>query len=116
MVALLNRPKMRLAADGIDRRIFPRKEASGEIETHRMDHSVHARQHPRLSLTLRDISIGGISAISHAPLEQGERLNVFFPAEGLKRGWDAVGRVLRCQPSAMGYRIAVAFDAIPAAA
>jgi hypothetical protein len=31
-------------------------------------------------------------------------------------GWHAAGRVIRCMPSALGYRVAVEFDPIPMAA
>jgi len=72
-------------------------------------------RHPHLALALRDLSLGGLSAISQLPVEQGERLTVFFPPQGTQRGWDAYGRVLRCEPSGFGYRIAVEFDPLPAA-
>jgi hypothetical protein len=49
------------------------------------------------------------------PLQKGERLSVFFPPQGVNRGWDAYGRVVRCEPSALGYRVAVEFDPLPAA-
>jgi hypothetical protein len=42
-------------------------------------------------------------------------VSVFFPPQGASRGWDAYGRVIRCEPSGMGYRIAVEFDPLPAA-
>lgn len=102
--------------DGAERRIFPRKETNGHIEGRRIDHTITARQNPRLSLTLRDISLGGISAISDTALGHGERISVFFPPQGSRRGWDAYGKIVRCQPSGMGYRIGVEFDPIPAAA
>jgi hypothetical protein len=31
------------------------------------------------------------------------------------RGWDAYGRVVRCDASTFGYRVAVEFDTLPAA-
>lgn len=65
---------------------------------------------------MRDLSLGGLSAITDVPLKRGERVMVFFPPQGISRGWDAHGRVLRCEPSAMGYRLAMQFDALPAAA
>lgn len=129
MVALLQtQPKremryqgMRLVVDdsaktGAERRIFPRKEVHGHVEGRRLDHTITARQNPRLSLTLRDISLGGLSALSDTVVARGERVSVFFPPEGTRRGWDAAGRVVRCQPIGTGYRIAVEFDPIPAAA
>ena len=98
-----------------DRRIFPRQQMSLHVSGRRMDHSVEARRDPCLHLALRDISVGGMSATSQTPVKVGEHIAVFFPPEGLSRGWDAYGRVLRVEPQKMGYRIAVSFDRLPAA-
>jgi hypothetical protein len=121
MVALMNMPNLRLVPSeaeegGAERREFPRREVHGHVESRRMDHSVDAQRRPQLSLTLRDLSIGGLSAISDTPVMKGERLAVFFPPQGSKRGWDAAGRVVRCQPSGTGYRVALQFDPMPMAA
>jgi hypothetical protein len=115
MVALLKMPNRISAAEHTDRRNFQRTENSARVEGHRMDHSVAARREPKLTLHLRDISMGGLSALSPAPLQQGEQVTVVFPRQGLVGGWDATGRVLRCEPSAMGYRVAMEFDRLPAA-
>jgi hypothetical protein len=101
---------------GAERRVFPRREVHVHVEGQRLDHTVEARHSPHLSLALRDLSLGGLSAISQTPIKKGERLNVFFPPQGTKRGWDATGRVLRCEPSGFGYRLAVEFDPLPMAA
>jgi hypothetical protein len=101
---------------GAERRIFPRKELQARIQGKRLDHTVPARREPHLNLSLRDLSVGGLSAISQSPVESGERVSVFFPPQGIQRGWDASGRVIRCQPSTFGYRIAVEFDPISIAA
>jgi hypothetical protein len=95
--------------------MFPRKEIHATVRGNRMDHTIEARQMPRLNLMLRDLSLGGLSAISDHPLSQGEQITVFFPKSGMMGGWDALGRVLRCDPSGMGYRVAVEFDPLPAA-
>jgi hypothetical protein len=100
---------------GAERRVFPRKEFSAQVEGRRLDNSLPARQQPHLTLALRDLSLGGLSAISPTPLQSGERLTVFFPEHGPMRGWDAYGRVLRCEASGLGYRVAVEFDPLPAA-
>jgi hypothetical protein len=121
MVALLKMPTPysieaeRQAERGAERRMFPRKEIHSRVEGRRIDHSISAYQMPQLSLALRDLSLGGMSAISQMPLQCGERLSVFFPPQGTQRGWDAYGRVLRCEPSSFGYRVAVEFDPLPAA-
>jgi hypothetical protein len=122
MTAILKMPSfMRLVKDevepeGADRRIFPRKEMQARVQGKRLDHTITARREPHLNLSLRDVSMGGLSAISQTPVESGERVSVFFPPQGIQRGWDAFGRVIRCQPSSFGYRIAVEFDPIPLAA
>ena len=116
MVALLKMP-MRIApeSDAADRRNFPRKEIHAHVESKRLDNTIAAHREPQLNLALRDLSLGGLSAISHLPLEKGERLSVFFPPQGPMRGWDAYGRVIRCEQSGVGYRIAIEFDPLPAA-
>ncbi len=116
MVAVLKMPNPFKQADGAERRVFPRKEIHARVESKRVDHSIEARQHPHLSLALRDLSLGGLSAISDIAIKAGERLSVFFPPQGGNRGWDAFGRVIRCDPSGMGYRLAVEFDPLPMAA
>ena len=99
-----------------DRRMFPRKEVHARVEARRIDHTIEARRQPQVSFALRDLSIGGLSAIVDVPLNRGERVAVFFPPQGVSRGWDAQGKVLRCEPSALGYRLAMEFDPIPMAA
>ncbi|MEA2711735.1 MAG: hypothetical protein QOF78_4336 [Phycisphaerales bacterium] len=119
MVALVTQPPGSMSitgAGGAERRIFPRKEVNVRVEGRRLDHSIDARQMPHLSFALRDVSLGGLAAMSTMPVSRGERVTVFFPPEGPARGWDAYGRVIRCDPSpAGGYRVAVAFDPLPAA-
>ena len=99
-----------------ERRVFPRREFHARVESQRLDHSIPARQNPHLSLSLKDLSLGGLSAISQTAVDAGERLAVYFPPLGTQRGWDAYGKVLRCEPSSFGYRLAVEFDPLPAAA
>ena len=114
------KPFMRLVTDsdtgGAERRIFPRKQVDARVQGKRLDHSIDARRQPFLHLNLRDVSVGGVAAISQSPVAPGERISVFFPPHGSKRGWDACGRVIRCDPGNFGYRIAVEFEAIPLAA
>lgn len=116
MVALMKMPSQAVEKAAAERRVFPRKEIHITASGRRVDHTLPALKNPMLTLALRDLSLGGLSAISPAPLSQGERLNVTFPSTTTLRGWDANGRVIRCEPSAMGYRIAVEFDPLPAAA
>jgi hypothetical protein len=124
MVALLNSPRSEQSSDSYslrfeprdsDRRVFERRPASGEVLGHRIDHTLSARQNPKLNLRLNDLSLGGLAATADRTLEQGEHLSIRFPRRGLNPGWDACGRVIRCQPSALGYRIAIEFDSLLAA-
>ena len=116
MAALLRMSDRHSGDNYDDRRTFQRREVHSRVEGRRLDHSVQARQQPHLSLALRDLSVGGLSAISQSPVGRGERLGVFFPPQGTQRGWDAYGKVLRCEPSGTGYRLAVEFDPLPLAA
>lgn len=115
MVALMKMPIESGTENWAERRMFPRREFHATVMGSRHDHTIDARQMPRLNLMVRDLSLGGLSAISDHPLSRGEHLTVFFPRSGASRGWDAFGRVLRCDPSGMGYRVAVEFDPLPAA-
>ena len=99
----------------IDRRIFPRQHVSLHIGGRRLDHSVDARREPCLHLSLKDVSVGGLAATSQTPLKVGERIAIFFPPEGVSRGWDAYGHVLRVTADRRGYQVAVCFDRLPAA-
>jgi hypothetical protein len=114
MVALLSQPESS-ARKFAERRVFPRKEIHARVEGRRLDHTLTARRDPHVSLALRDLSIGGLSALTQTPMAQGERVSVFFPPQGASRGWDAYGRVIRCEASGMGYRVAMEFDPLPAA-
>ena len=109
------------AKQAAERRVFPRKTMMTTVRGKRIDHSLQALRHPHLSLSLRDLSAGGMSAISPAPFQPGERLTVSFPIMGPRTSgspseWDAVGRVIRCEVSSLGYRIAVEFENTPSAA
>jgi hypothetical protein len=119
MVALMKLPLEASTESSIEpwaeRRNFPRQQKHAVATGHRMDHTLEARRDPRLYLNMRDISLGGLSAICDRPLKEGERLTVVFPRKGLNAGWDAFGRVLRCEQSALGYRVAVEFDRMLAA-
>ena len=115
MVAFLKMPGNLTVENPQDRRMFPRKEVHARVHGKRMDNTIDALRFTHVSLALRDLSVGGLSALSDIPLERGERVTVFFPPQGPSRGWDAYGKVIRCEPSAMGYRLAMEFDPLPAA-
>lgn len=114
MSAMLTMPRL-TSSMRMERRLFPRKEVHAQVEGCRLDHSLSALRDRRVSFALRDLSLGGMSALSQGPMLVGERIGVFFPPKGLQRGWNAYGRVIRCEPSAIGYRVAVEFDPLPAA-
>ena len=99
----------------LERRVFPRKEVRAQVDGRRLDHTLSALRHPVVKLMLHDLSCGGLCALSDEPVAPGERLTVFVPPNGLTGGWTAYGRVIRCAPSGMGYRVAVEFDPLPAA-
>ncbi len=100
---------------GLERRVFPRKETRLRADLLRLDHTLPALRRPCVTVDMRDVSCGGLSAICDAPLVQGEHVSVSVPRQVLGGGWDAYGYVVRCSPSGMGYRVAIEFDRLPAA-
>lgn len=117
MVALLEMPsRLKLTPPDNDRRLFDRKEDHRQINAHRLDHSVDALRQPFISLALRDLSVGGASAISDLPLQFGERIALYFSGDKAVAPWTMNGQVLRCEPSGMGYRVGIAFETEPVAA
>lgn len=117
MIAFLKMPEAHDAAQGLERRNFPRKDVRAQVQGRRLDHSLAALRQPVLTMSLRDVSAGGLCALSDTPIPAGERVTVTMPgANGtIFGGWDAYGRVIRCSPSGTGYRVAVEFDRLPAA-
>ena len=99
-----------------ERRIFPRKSADGEVQIHRLNHTIAAERSPSLRMQLRDLSYSGLCAHGEEPVNEGERLSVSLPPRGRFNSWDAMGTVVRCDPIANGYRIALEFDPLPMAA
>jgi hypothetical protein len=98
-----------------DRRIFPRIARPLCVEAHRLDHSLSALRNRRLQLAVREISLNGMSALSDHPMHAGEHISATFPPHDGRPAFFAFGRVIRCEPSATGYRVAVEFDPLPAA-
>ena len=114
--------RQRSAIKPAERRLFTRLIVSATAIGKRLDHTLAALRQRHVSLDLRDVSAGGLSALCESPVERGERLVVTFPPRRdddtgrFHAGWDAFGRVIRCQASGVGYRVAVEFDARSAAA
>jgi hypothetical protein len=108
-------PSMSIADTSNERRMFERRESKLLASAKRLDHTIPARRTPTLQFMLRDLSIGGCSALTDVPLQTGEHLSVSIPQQGMIQPWSALARVIRCQPSPTGYRVAVEFDPLPAA-
>lgn len=117
MVAMMENPsRMKLVPASAERRMFTRREDHRRILARRMDHSLDARKTPDLFLDMHDLSIGGVGALSDVALTIGERICVFVSSNERGGSWHMPGHVVRCEASATGYRLGVAFDTMPAAA
>lgn len=99
----------------LERRIFGRRRVNVTADARRLDHTVAARREPRVKLMVKDLSLGGLAAVSSTKVECGEFVGVTFPPELGQRGWNAFGRVIRCEAGDEGYHVAVEFEALPAA-
>lgn len=114
MVALQLVAERRLE-ERFDRRPFMRMAEAARIRGRRLDHSLPARRHPSVEMDLGELSSDGLSATSDQPLMWGERLVVQLPPRNGLPAWTAMGRVVRCEPNASGYRVALEFETLPAA-
>jgi hypothetical protein len=92
-----------------------RRSAQVQASGKRLDNILPARQNPRLRLKVRDISTGGLSALSDKPVLEGEHIAVQFPAPFGVPIWSAYGHVVHCEKGPKGYRLSVEFDPRPAA-
>ncbi len=93
---------MTLAPD--DRRMFARRPARVDV------HACIARDGEPLQMEVRDLSVGGVGAWTNRAIARGETIAFSFPPEGFQRGFNTRGKVVRCEPSATGFRIGVEFD------
>jgi hypothetical protein len=87
-----------------ERRRHPRRAVRLRTEARRLDDTELAKRHPRVGLTLQNLSEGGLAAITRSAVAVGERLAVQFNHARV------VGRVIRCASDAMGYRLAIRFE------
>jgi hypothetical protein len=71
-------PALSIVPAGAERRVFVRKEMEAKVIARRLDHTVSAKQQPRLICTLRDLSQGGLCAFSPRRMEVGERVSFSF--------------------------------------
>lgn len=108
-----------------DRRRCDRHDLGGCVTAVRRDHDMRILRRPVCSLRLRNLSDGGIGAISDIPLAPDERVSVYFQPHGADSGFELVGHVVRCQPlragrsesdlPVTGYEIGLRFDPATAA-
>ena len=92
-----------------------RKEVHSTADTTRMDNSLDARRFPGLRCISATYLPVDCQASAPLPSKPGNGLAVYLPRNGNGGGWDATGRVVRCEPSVMGFRVALEFDPLMAA-
>lgn len=63
------------------------------------------------SLQLLDLSDTGAGALSQDTMEEGTMVTLLFPPHGPERGFDRIGRVVRCQRQDTGTHIGIRFEA-----
>ncbi len=97
-----------------ERRQHRRNRVRLRAEARRLDNTLSAQRAPKFTLTVLDISEGGIAATSRQPVEDGERLVITLPPDaGIARR--IFGRVVRCKARRDGWSLAIRFDFVPAA-
>ena len=94
-----------------ERRSFARKRICLDLDA--TTRGCESHEHSRLRLRIGDLSLGGLSAMTTAPLQQGARLAVRFPPQGQCGGCVANGIIVRCQRLDCEYQIGMEFDRYP---
>jgi hypothetical protein len=112
---MLVRDQQNMPADQPGHRSSGRRSSQLQASGRRLDNILPARQNPRLRLKVRDVSTGGLSALSDKPVLEGEHIAVQFPAPFGVPIWSAYGHVVHCEKGPKGYRLSVEFDPRPAA-
>lgn len=87
-----------------DRRMFSRRPAYGTID------AIITTDHEPIHVELRDLSVGGVGGLMNRAVSRGASVMLSFPPEGFSRGFNTRGKVVRCEPSATGYRVGIQFD------
>lgn len=87
-----------------ERRLFPRRPIYGSIN------GLVTSNHQPIQLELRDWSVSGVGGYTNRMIHRGASVTLSFPPDGFKKGFNARGKVVRCEPSATGYRIGIQFD------
>lgn len=93
-----------------ERRDTDRKSISGRVTVIEAWGEAESQQNKIASLTLKDISDGGLGAISQEPIPLKTRVTVFIPPHGPERGYDLYGQVVWCARGDKGYEVGVKLD------
>lgn len=93
-----------------ERRDTDRKSISGRVTVIEAWGEPESPQNKIASLTLKDISNGGLGAISQEPIALKTRVTVFIPPHGPERGYDLYGQVVWCARGEEGYEVGVKLD------
>ncbi len=62
------------------------------------------------SLQLSDMSDRGMGVLTQEAMELGSRISIFFPPHGAERGFDMIGRVVRCIPRVNGHEVGIRLE------
>lgn len=84
--------------------MFSRRPAYGGVD------GIVTSEHEPIHVELRDLSVCGVGGLTNRSVSRGASVMLSFPPEGLNRGFNTRGKVVRCEPSATGYRIGIQFD------
>jgi hypothetical protein len=106
----LHRPdEDRSDAIPFDRRLAVRRTIRGHVTAVRREEREDGACNRICALNLLDMSSTGLGAFCQEPIPDGATITVFFPPHGADRGFDAYGKVLRCDAVDGRYRVGIEF-------
>jgi hypothetical protein len=114
MVALVRESLLKIS--GQERRRSTRTAVQQQLPCRRLSYSAEARRQPDILLDTLDLSECGLGAMCDIPLAPGEQVVLRFSPMSIPHRRTIWGTVRRCEPSAQGFHIGIAFGTAPAAA
>ena len=99
----------------IDRRVAPRHNVTGRVTAVCTEVTLDGARNRICSLQMLNISDSGLGAVSQDAIAPDTAIGVYFPPHGNEKGFDLIGRVVRCRRRSNGHELGVSFDRLAAA-
>lgn len=99
----------------LERRRASRHPVAGKVTAVCKEHTADGLHNRICALQMINMSDTGLGAIVQEEITLDTTVAVFFPAHGNEKGFDLVGKVVRCRRREDGHELGLRFDRMAAA-